>query len=247
MDVPAVKLVRNVPVLRIGIILEVGVEQIELDAPYVGPPYPGEDRPSRQVHAHLEIVALFVRHGPQGQRVEVIDRSSFLLPAVRVEELFQIAFLVEQADAHHGLAGITGGFQEVPRQNSQAARVHRQAFHQPVFHGEVGNQFLPWSLLGLPHIGVQTLARLPVQGQKARVGRRPFQGLLRDTPEHQDRVAVADSSRARGPAAGTARGSWVPNCSTGCRPGPRGAGGPRAPPAGPGFLSAAGFQMPFIG
>ena len=75
-----------------------------------------------------------------GMVVEVVARGSFLLPAVGVEVLAEVALAVEQADADQRQAEVAGALQVVAGEDAEAAGVDRQAFVEAELGGEVGDR-----------------------------------------------------------------------------------------------------------
>ncbi len=61
----------------VGVVLDVGIEEVERDAPDVGPPHLGLQRLAGQVDPHPDALAQGEGHGPR-----VLVREALLLPAV---------------------------------------------------------------------------------------------------------------------------------------------------------------------
>ena len=79
----------------------------------------------------------------------------------------------------------------IARENAQAARIDRQALGEPVFGGEIGDQFAVGGA-DLPCARAHRRPRTPaVQRQVARIGGGLSEGGLRDAAEHQHRVVAA--------------------------------------------------------
>jgi hypothetical protein len=75
------------------------------------------------------------------QRIEIVDGVAFLLPAVGIEQLPEVALLIEQAEADQRVVLVARGFQMVAGENAQAAGVDRQALGETVFGREISDQF----------------------------------------------------------------------------------------------------------
>ena len=78
--------------------------------------------------------------GCMGQLIDVGLEILFVLPALLVEALQEIALVVEQADADERNAEIGGALDVVAREHAQAAGVDGQRFVQSEFGGEVGDR-----------------------------------------------------------------------------------------------------------
>ena len=85
-------------------------------------------------------LALGVLHRLNGQRVEIVIGIAFLLPAVGIQILPEVALLIEQADADQREVQIAGGFQMIAGEDAQAAGIDGQALGEAVLGGEIGDQ-----------------------------------------------------------------------------------------------------------
>ena len=120
----------------VGVVLDVGVEQVERDAADVGPPHLGVSGwPARStVDPHAR------RSGVSAMRVGVEVGVALLLPAVGVERLAEVAVPVEEADADEGHAEVAGRLQVVAGQHAEAAGVLRERLGDAELGGEVGDR-----------------------------------------------------------------------------------------------------------
>ena len=111
-----------------------GVEEVQVDAPDHHLP----DVEARDVVTHLN------RHlhagGCQSQAVRVESREAFLLIAVGVEPLAEVALGVQQADGDEWQAEIRGRLQVVAGENPETTAVLRQCLGEPELGGEVGDE-----------------------------------------------------------------------------------------------------------
>ena len=152
-----------------------------------------------------------VLHRRQRQGVEIVDRVAFLLPAVGIQKLAEIALLVEQAQADQRIVLVARGLQMVAGEDAQAAGIDRQALGEAVLGGEIGDQLAIGGRRALAHAGVVGLAGLLIERQVARVGGRPFAGW----PGRRGPASARDCSRipARAPdrGGGTARARSAPS------------------------------------
>ena len=101
-----------------GVLLHVGVEQVERHPSDLGLPHPGHERRAGQVDLDGDPVARRERHGV---RVEV--GVALLLPAVGRQRLAEVAVAVEEADAHQRHAEVAARLEVVAGQHAEAARV----------------------------------------------------------------------------------------------------------------------------
>ncbi len=140
---PAIQPVRDQPV-RLGVLLEVGVEQQQRHPAHGRHPDPGQqvravghpdrDRGPRAVRLVQE---------RQRQPVRVEHRVALLLPALPRQGLLEVAVPVQQADAHDRHPEVAGRLQVVAREDAQAAGVLRQHRRDPELRGEVGDRGRP--------------------------------------------------------------------------------------------------------
>src|SRR5262249_54229251 len=120
-----------------------------------------------------------------------------LLPAIRIEKLPEVALLVQQSDADERIILIASGLQVVARENAKTARINRQAFRQPIFRREIGDQLAVRRRSGTLYPRVVSLASRAVKRQVPRVLGRFFQGGLGQPAEHQYGVVPAFSPKGR--------------------------------------------------
>src|SRR3712207_8051874 len=85
-----------------------------------------------------------------GQGRRFVVRIRFDLPAMSIENLAKVAFLVQQPDTHQWHIEIAGSFHMVPSQTSEALSIQRQGFPHPELPTEIGP--------GVERVGVMCLA-----------------------------------------------------------------------------------------
>ena len=78
--------------------------------------------------------------GGEGKRIEIVDRVAFLLPAVGIEQLTEVALLVQQAQADQRIVLVARRFQMIAGKNAQAAGIDRQALRETILCREIGDQ-----------------------------------------------------------------------------------------------------------
>ena len=82
-------------------------------------------------------LAVFVALAADRHVVPVVVGVVLLLPAVEVEALLEVAFLVEQPDRHERQAEVACGLEVVAGEDAEAARIDGDAFVDAVLHAEV--------------------------------------------------------------------------------------------------------------
>ncbi len=97
--VAAVELARDGAVFLALVERGVGVEQQQLDAADLHHPDANGDRAGRQVDVDDLLFSVGAVSRPDRQSVEIVFQIAFLLPAVGVEQLAEVAELVEKTDA----------------------------------------------------------------------------------------------------------------------------------------------------
>jgi hypothetical protein len=78
------------------------------------------DRAAGEFDGDSDRLAVLAAFEPARHVEEVVFRVAFLLPAVGVEVLPEVALLVHEADRHERQAQVARGFEVVPRQESEA-------------------------------------------------------------------------------------------------------------------------------
>ena len=97
--IAAVERIGDVAVLRQDVLGDVGIQQVERDAADFDVPDLDERFAGGQLDRDLKILAGGILDGLDGQSVEIVDRVALLLPSVGVEELAEVALLIEQPEA----------------------------------------------------------------------------------------------------------------------------------------------------
>ena len=119
--------------------LDLGVEQVEGDAPHVDLPDLRAHRAARIGQLDQDgrpVVAALQGHGQQG---EIVAAVVLALAPLEIDLLVEVAEAVGQAHAHQGEAQVAGGLEVVAREDAQPARVERQALVDAELGGEVGH------------------------------------------------------------------------------------------------------------
>ena len=98
--IATVELIGDGPVFRSRVLGNVGIEQNELHAAHVQKPDLDLHRTGGHVHRNANLLTCGVHGGQNGERVEIAGGNALLLPAIRVQELAEVAVLIKQAHAH---------------------------------------------------------------------------------------------------------------------------------------------------
>jgi hypothetical protein len=126
----------HLPVRRL-VLGQVRVEQEERHAAHASEPDHELHRAAGQRDGDGRRRAVRRFGGRERQVVRLEDRIGLGLPALGVQELAEVAFVVEEADAHERHPHVARGLEEVPRQDAEASRVDRQALGQAELGREV--------------------------------------------------------------------------------------------------------------
>ena len=190
LDVAAVELIGDVLVL-LAVGRNVGVEQIERDAPDLHLPDLHPDGTPRKVECDAERLALRVAHRLEGHVVEIVVGIALLLPAVGIERLPEVALLVEQAHRDKRQTQVAGRFEMVAGEHAEAARVDRQTLREPELHTEIGDTYVGLVRMGAQEpgvarlqVGVEAAADAVELRQERFVLRCVLQALLSDAAQH---------------------------------------------------------------
>ncbi len=197
----AVEHVRDVPV-RLGVLLNVRVEQQNGHAADARAPDARHDRAARKRTPHEDLVARAVARGAQrrvlGFDVDVLGN----LLAVAVDVLIEVALPVQQADRDERQPHVAGGLAMVAGEHAEAPGVDGKALVKAVLGAEVGDEVLLPEAAGLVRqrseleIGVELGQHLAVGTQKRLVLGRPFEDSLIDAAQEQLGVAVGAAPKA---------------------------------------------------
>ena len=141
----------------VGVLVDVGVEEVQRHPSRARLPHLGDQRHAGQVDLHPH-----PSHGVSAMTCGS-SRIALLLPAVGVEALAEVAVPVEQADADEGHAEVAGRLEVVARQHAEAAGVLRDGLGDAELGREVGDQVERAVALGLePAVAVEVALQLAV-------------------------------------------------------------------------------------
>ena len=142
----------------VGVLLDVGVEEVQRHASHARLPHLGDERHAGQVDLDPHALA-----GRQGHHVGVEQGVALLLPAVRVEALAEVAVAVEQADADERHAEVARRLEVVAGQHAEAARILRHRLGDAELGREVGHEIERAVALGLePAVALEVALQLAV-------------------------------------------------------------------------------------
>ncbi len=116
-----------------------GIEQVESGPPDLDLPGAQPEGGSRRRDFDPDPRAIRPAHRRDRQLPGVVEGIDRLLRSVPVDDLTEIAVLIEQSHADHGHAEIARRLQLIARHVAQPARVDRQGLAQHVLHAEIGD------------------------------------------------------------------------------------------------------------
>ena len=138
-DVAAVEPRGELAVLR-AVAVDVAVEQVELHAADVHQPDLGQQRAVAGFDRDGDRLAVGADGRLHRQVLDAGVEILFLLQAVVVEVLLEIALVVEQADGHERHAEAAGALDMVAGEHAEAAGVDRHRFVDAELGGEIGDR-----------------------------------------------------------------------------------------------------------
>ena len=174
--VAAVKPRRQLPVLG-TVARHVAIQQVQVDPAHVHQPHLGQQLAGAGVDADGDRLAVGAQGRLHRQVLDLGVEILFVLPAVDIEMLLEIALVVEQSDGHQRHAQPAGALDVVAREHAQAAGIDGHRLVDAELEGEVGHR------LGAEHAGVGS----PPRGDFAHVLLQPAIGLADAAIEHQFR------------------------------------------------------------
>ena len=121
----------------------VGVEQQKVAAADLDAPDLGANRAAAGFNFDHHRFPVFANGQFHGELVDVGLQVLFLLPAVLVQALQEVALPVEQADADEGNAQVGCTLDVVSGEHAQAAGINGQRFVQTKLRGKIGNRAGP--------------------------------------------------------------------------------------------------------
>ena len=192
--IAAVEARRELAVPR-RVLLEVGVEQVDLHAADPHTPDGDQDRPVAERHRRDARFA--VRHQRRlDRRVGPVQALvALFLPAFRRDVLVEVALRVHEADADERHAEIARFLAVIAGEHAEAAGVNRQRLVQRELGGEVRDRVAAELRVAVRPPGVPRDARVVERGdrpvvhrQELTVDRRLFQLVVWNQPQHADRV-----------------------------------------------------------
>ena len=127
--IAAVEIRGNHPVRR-RIARNIRIQQIQFYPSDIRAPNLCLHASSGILHADRQRPLAFFADQLDRHIVKIVLNILFLLPAVGIEVLAEIAVLIQKADAHYRYPQVGCGLKMVARQNAKAAGVNRQAIRE---------------------------------------------------------------------------------------------------------------------
>ena len=118
----------------------VAVQQIQLHPPHAHQPHLRQQPARARLDLHGDRLAGAVAGGLHGEVFHLRVQVLFLLVAVDVQVLLEIALVVEQADGHQRHAQGAGALDVVAGEDPQAAGIDRHGFVDAEFEGKIGDR-----------------------------------------------------------------------------------------------------------
>ena len=175
----------------------VAVQQIQLHPADAHQPDLGQQTPRAGVDLHGDRLALAVPGGFHRQVLDLRVQVFFLLVALLVEVLLEIALIVEQPAGDQRHPQGTGALDVVAGEHAQTAGVNGNRLVHPEFEGEVGDRpRAEHARVGatpggdLVHVFLQPPIGLVDAAVEDHFGRPHFQPLGRELGEQGDRIMV---------------------------------------------------------
>ena len=153
----------------------VAIQQVKLHPADAHQPHLGQQLAGAGVDADGDRLAVGAQGGLHRQVLDLRIEILFVLPAVDVEMLLEIALVVEQPDGHQRHAQPAGALDVVARKHAQAAGVDRHRLVDAELQREIGHR------LRAEHAGVGSAPRR----RFAHVFLQPAIGLIDAAVEHQ--------------------------------------------------------------
>ena len=172
-----------------GVVLAVGVEQIDRHAADERLPDARHDVATGDAHRHLHPAAVGITHRLHRQIAWIGFYVAGVLDAVAVHRLNKVALGVEQPDGDKIKPLIAGCLAVIAGEDTQAAGVNRKALMETKFGAEVRDQRLIGPLRRR-QVSIEGLDHLPVALQIDAIGGCAVEVFLIDASQHQTRVAA---------------------------------------------------------
>ncbi len=150
--VTAVQLGREAAVLQ-GVLLDVGVQDVQPDPTDPDQPDPGVDGAVRHLDLDDHFLAVGVQGLLGGDVGKVESAVAGFLPPLAVDLLDEVSVVVQQAHADHRDSQIRGCLEVVAGKDAQAARVDGQALVHAEFSRKIGHHMVGVVRPGLGEAG----------------------------------------------------------------------------------------------
>ena len=137
--IAAIEAVSNIPVGR-RVLVEVGVEKVQVNEAAAGLPDLAHDPASRQLDLDAHVGAVRSQDGAYRHVVEIGVEVRRVLVAFEIDGLDEIALLVEQSHRDEGQSHVARGLAVVAGEDAQAARVNRKTLVKSELGAEVRDE-----------------------------------------------------------------------------------------------------------
>ena len=145
---------------------DVRIEQQQIAASHLHAPDLGADRAAARLDLHGDRLALGPDGRFHGHLADVGLQIFFLLPAVLVQALPEIALAVKQADAHQRNPQVGCALDVIAGEHAQAAGINGKRFVQAELGGEISHRARPQNA-GVPRApGAVRIADIPAGGDR---------------------------------------------------------------------------------
>jgi len=122
-----------------GILLHIGVHEIDRHAAHLDAPYFRVHRAAGQIHMDENLLPVTLDGRLRRHLCKIELLVDCFLAAISVDALLEIALRVEETYRHERQAEIAGGLAMIAGQDAQATRVDGQAFMQAELGRKIGN------------------------------------------------------------------------------------------------------------
>ena len=126
--------------VKVAVLVDVGVEQVQFHASHVHLPDVGIHHASRIRHLEHHLLSVLVNHWFNWQVVEVLWLIVGDLLSVHRERLSEISITIQETHCCHVDAAVARLLDIVTSEDTQAARINLQSVAQAILHAEVGNR-----------------------------------------------------------------------------------------------------------
>ncbi|KAF5029252.1 hypothetical protein DSECCO2_650510 [anaerobic digester metagenome] len=180
------------------VLVDMGVEEVERDAPHLHLPDRDVDRGVDQGNPDNKVPAIVIEHPEDRRGIAVQDLRDVLLPAVRLHMLVEVSLGVHEPDGDHRHTEVARCLDVVACEDAKPPRIERERVVQPELAGEVSDRqrHPPGIVLRKParprlHVLPEPEHDDIVAAEVLRVRCRPLEEPRRCLKQHPDGVVAA--------------------------------------------------------